>query len=196
VNEVLDIALFVADEFDRLGIRHVVAGSLASSFHGIPRTTQDVDFVADLGLGDVEPLVTALTGAFYVDSGAIREAIRDGTRFNAIHLETMFKVDVYIHGQDPSRRAQLDRGAGYLVSEDPERTLVLASAEDTIAHKLHWYRLGDEVSERQWKDALGIIRVQGDALDLVYLHQAAAALGVEDLLSQALAVGRDQEPRS
>lgn len=187
MDDVLDIALLVSEILERLGVPHMVTGSLASSLHGIPRATQDIDLVADLSEKQIEALVDALAGAFYVDAGAVREAVRGGTRFNAIHLDTVFKVDIYMPTQGRRGRIELDRARPYVVSEDPERRLVVASAEDTIVQKLRWFRLGDEVSERQWKDALGILRVQGDRLDRDYLREAAEAIGVEDLLDRAIA---------
>lgn len=105
-------------------------------------------------LGDTPPEIEARliepprSHAFYVDADAVNEAVRDRTRFNAIHLETMFKVDIYLPSRGPSGRMALDRASPYVVSTDPERRLVVASAEDTIVHKLHWFRLGDEVSPR------------------------------------------------
>jgi hypothetical protein len=62
----------------------------------------------------------------------------------------------------------------------------IATAEDTILSKLEWFRAGGEVSENQWKDVLGILKVQGDSLDMVYLRQWARELRVEDLLERAL----------
>ena len=182
MDDVLDIALLVTDVLERLRVRHMVAGSLASSLHGIPRATQDIDVVADLSEDRIGPLVDALAETFYVDAGAAREAVRDRTRFNAIHTETVFKVDIYLPGED---RTPLDRARRYVVSTDPERHLVVASAEDTVVHKLYWFRLGDENSERQWRDALGILRVQGDRIDRDYLRRAAEAMGVDDLLDRA-----------
>lgn len=185
MDDVLDIALLVTEVLEGLGVPHMVAGSLASSLHGIPRATQDIDVVADLSEDRIGPLVDALAEAFYVDAGAAREAVRDRTRFNAIHMETVFKVDIYLPPRGPGRQTPLDRATRYVVSTDPERVLMVASAEDTVVHKLYWFRLGDEISERQWKDALGILRVQGDRIDRDYLRRAAEAMGVDDLLDRA-----------
>ena len=60
------------------------------------------------------------------------------------------------------------------------------SAEDVILNKLRWYRLGNEISERQWNDVLGVLKVQAGVLDLTYLRQWAVTLGLSDLLERAL----------
>jgi len=74
----------------------------------------------------------------------------------------------------------------HLLSEEPERRAYVASAEDIVLAKLEWYRLGGEVSERQWRDVLGVLKVQGDRLDLEYTRRMAAGLIVADLVSRAL----------
>jgi hypothetical protein len=128
-----------------------------------------------------------LRGAFYVDAQAVEDAITHRSSFNVIHLETMFKVDVFIPKRRPFDQAQLDRRILQVIATDPERTAYMASAEDTILAKLDWYRQGGQVSERQWRDVLGVLRVQGDSLDMDYLRRQAAALGIADLLEQSLA---------
>jgi hypothetical protein len=83
-----------------------------------------------------------------------------------------------------------------VIATDPERTAYVASAEDTVLTKLEWYRMGSEVSERQWRDVLGVLKVQAERLDLAYLRRWAAALGVADLLEQALSqAGQGQQAR-
>jgi hypothetical protein len=183
--EAIRITAVVTRVLDQLGVSHAVVGSLASSLHGIPRSTNDADIVAALGAQHAEPLASALTDAFYVDADMIRDAVAHASEFNVIHLGTMFKVDIFV--PDAASRAQLERAA--LVPVDSEGTLVLriASPEDTIAHKLSWYRRGGETSDRHWQDVLGVIAVQGGALDMEYLRHAAGALSVRDLLDRALA---------
>jgi hypothetical protein len=66
-----------------------------------------------------------------------------------------------------------------------EPTNVL-TAEDLVLTKLEWYRLGGEVSERQWKDVIEILEANWQALDRTYLSHWAKQLKVEDLLVAAL----------
>ncbi len=95
-SDALRITLEVVRALESLGVRYLLAGSLASSFHGIPRSTQDADLVAELHEEQAELLVVALGEAFYADVERLREAIRQRASFNVIHLETMFKVDVFV----------------------------------------------------------------------------------------------------
>lgn len=95
------------------------------------------------------------------------------------------KVDLFVAGGTPldarqlARRQAVDLGDG--------RRLYVHPPEDILLQKLRWYRLGGEVSDRQWRDIAAIVRVQGDRLDLAYLRQSAPILGVLDLLERALA---------
>ncbi|MEM1042498.1 MAG: hypothetical protein AAGI91_07690 [Bacteroidota bacterium] len=171
--------------FERLGVAYFVGGSVASSAYGLPRTTLDVDLVADLKTVHVEPFVQALEADYYVSASMIGEALAQRSSFNVIHFATMLKLDVFVLGataydQEAFRRAQ--------ALHAPAKALpaVLAAAEDVVLHKLLWYRMGDEVSERQWGDVLGVLKVQGEALDATYLRRWAASLGVSDLLARAL----------
>lgn len=185
VDDVIEITLHLAATFERLRVAYLVGGSLASSLHGIPRATQDVDLVAALRLADVAPLITALEGEFYLDPPAIREAVRQRASFNVIHLATMFKADIFVAGDDRVAREEMARRQRFVIHEEPRQELVVASPEDIIIQKLHWFRLGDEISERQWADALGVIKVQGPHLDRGYLARLARMMGVEHLLERA-----------
>ena len=104
----------------------------------------------------------------------------------------MFKVDVFISKRDPFDLKQLERRQLEIVTRDPERSAYIATPEDIILSKLRWYRQTDEKSERQWNDVLGVMNVQADKLDVEYLSQWAAELGVADLLESALAESRGE----
>ena len=180
------VTLAVIDVLDALHVPYLIGGSLASSVYGMVRSTLDADIVADLQVEHVAPLVSALQNQFYVDEGAIFEAIHEQGSFNIIHLATMFKVDIFLLKGRPYDEAEFEHRTQRVVATDPERTAYVASAEDTILTKLEWYRLGREVSERQWRDILGILKTQSGALDIAYLRKWAQELGVKDLLELAL----------
>jgi len=182
----MDVAGLVIDVLKALDVPYMIGGSLASAVHGIARSTLDVDLVAALCPEHAEALVRALGNAFYADLDAIRTAIASRTSFNLIHLETMTKVDVFVLKGRPYDHAQFARRTEQVVAMSPERRAWVASAEDTILSKLEWYRLGGEVSERQWRDVLGIISAQAERLDVAYMRRWARTLGVGDLLERAL----------
>jgi hypothetical protein len=176
----------VVDALEALGVAYHLGGSVASSAHGLPRATVDVDLVAELGPHHVSGLVERLREAYYVEPDAVRRAIATRASFNVIHLETMLKVDVFVPKGRPFDREAARRAAPHPLEETPgARAFVIASPEDVILAKLEWYRAGGEVSERQWHDILGVLRVRGPALDFAYLERWAAELGVVDLLGRA-----------
>jgi hypothetical protein len=174
----------VVAEFEKLGVAYYLGGSIASSMLGIPRATLDVDMVADLAPKHVAPLVNALKSRYYINGPMILDAIARRSCFNLIHLETSFKVDVFV-----VKNRQYDRAAFSRIKKPQTKpdtpSFFLASAEDIILAKLEWYRLGDEISERQWSDVLGVMKVNGPSLDRAYLDKWASELGVADLLSKA-----------
>lgn len=187
LSEPIAVTMQVVQALEALGVPYLIGGSLASAVHGTVRATMDADLVADLRLEHADPLARALGDAFYVDAEAIRDAIRHRSSFNVIHLETMFKVDVFVFKQRPFDQAQFDRRMEQILATDPEYKAYVASPEDTILAKLEWYQKGGEVSERQWRDVVGVLNVQGERLDLAYLRRWATALGVDDLLERVLA---------
>jgi hypothetical protein len=184
--EPVAVMLQVVDVLDALSVPYLIGGSFASSVYGAYRATADVDLVADLKFEQVEPLVKALREQFYIDAELVRDAIRYRRSFSAIHLTTMFKVDVFIPQRRPYSQAQFARRVKRIIWPEPECTAYLASAEDSILAKLEWYRLGGEVSDRQWRDILDVLKAQSGRLDVAYLRQWAAALNVADLLEKAL----------
>jgi hypothetical protein len=186
LSEQVAATLQVTQTLESLGIAYVIGGSMASTAHGRIRTTMDVDIVADLKPTHIDPLIQALGAAFYVDAGAAQSAVQRRASFNLIHLETIFKVDIFVAKDRPFDKQQLARREKQALGPEPDQTAYVASAEDTILAKLEWYRLGGEVSERQRRDIQGIIEVSGDRLDLDYLRHWANALNVADLLANIL----------
>jgi hypothetical protein len=170
-----------------LRIPFVIGGSLASSVHGVPRATMDVDLVVDLKVEQVEPLADALCADFYADAAALEQAVRTGRSFNLIHYASSYKFDLFPLGADPFQQAEFRRRVSVKVDLPGSGPLELpvVTAEDSILSKLDGYRRGGEASSRQWEDVLGVMRTSGNALDWEYLHRWSRHLGVEDLLKRA-----------
>jgi hypothetical protein len=178
------VALEVTRVLDDLGIAHTIGGSIASSFAGEPRSTIDIDVVVALTEAEIPALVTALLPEFYVEAEALRRAVRTRSSANAIHQATQIKVDLFVAGGTPldaqqlARRRAVDVGLG--------RVLHVHPPEDILLQKLRWYELGGRVSDRQWRDLVAIVRVQGSHLDRAYLRRNAGALGVAAVLDRLL----------
>lgn len=184
--EAVGVMLLVVEAFDRLHIRYFIGGSMASALHGVTRSTIDADIVAEIDLEQAQALAEILKGDFYADEEMILDAVLHRSSFNLIHLKTMFKVDVFVSKERPFDRAQFVRREKQVFSIDPDQKAFVATAEDIVLAKLEWYHLGGEVSDRQWKDILGVIKIQAGRLDLDYLQKWAAELNVSDLLQRAL----------
>jgi hypothetical protein len=179
------VALTVMRALDALNVPSTIGGSIASSFAGEPRSTIDIDIVAALDERHVDPLVAALGPAFYADADAIRRAVRTRSAVNLIHQPSMLKVDLFVAGGTPLDAQQIARRQR--VTVDGGRELYVHPPEDILLQKLRWYRLGGGASDRQWRDVIAIIRVQGDRLDREYLTRNAPLVEVDDLLRRALA---------
>lgn len=180
----LETAVAVAGIFDRLGIVHTIGGSIAASFAGEPRSSIDIDFVAVVREDQVPALVEAFKADFYVDEDALRRAVRLKGSANLIEQRTQLKIDLFIAGGTPLDDQQLRRRQPIRLGSG--QTVYVHPPEDILLQKLRWYRLGGEQSDRQWRDILGIVRVQGPRLDRGYLEANAPVLEVSDLLLRAL----------
>jgi hypothetical protein len=185
-NEPIEVTLKVTAVFEQLGIPYLIGGSLASTLYGMIRTTQDSDIVAEMRPEHLHPFVSTLQDEFYVDDEMIAEAIQRQSSFNIIHRETMFKVDVFVPRPRPYLQLQLTRAQRQTFQLENEVSAKFSSPEDTILAKLEWYRMGGEVSERQWRDILGILKTRHGTLDLAYLKKWAQELKINDLLERAL----------
>jgi hypothetical protein len=173
-----DVLAGVIRLLDGLGIPYMVAGSMASSVHGRPRTTHDADIVIDPAPDALDRLVGELSSAqFYVDLDTARVALRERRQFNVIDTTSGFKLDLIMRKDRPFSREEFARRRPAVLGQ---ATVDVATAEDTILSKLEWAAKGGG-SERQLADVRGILDVKGAALDHAYIRRWATALGVLDL---------------
>ena len=131
-DDSLAALLRVIEQLDALGIPYLLGGSLASSIHGLPRTTIDADLVAEIPETAVQTLVERLSPFYYINADAVHEAIRNRRSFNLIHLASMFKIDVFLPRRRAFEQSQMARRHAEILREDPERTALVATPEDTI----------------------------------------------------------------
>jgi hypothetical protein len=170
---------------NRLNILYVIGGSFASSFHGFSRTTNDVDIVTVIEEKQCQLFVAEFENDFYVDEEMIRLAVGQKSFFNMVHLDTTFKVDVFI-AKSGFQEKEIERRQLQRLGIDREYSFYFSTPEDIILAKLDWYRKGNFVSSQQWRDISNVIRIQGEKLDLDYLRTWASELKLSDLLEQAL----------
>lgn len=172
--------------FNELSIHYYIGGSLASSIYGMPRTTLDADIVAEITLNQIKPLKSDLEKEYYIDENMIKDAIKNSSSFNLIHLETSVKIDVFVYKDNAYQKNVIERSVeDTLVENDQSSKFCFATPEDIIINKLAWYQTGGRVSERQWLDIIGVIKIQGNSLDKKYMKEWAIKLSLIELLKKA-----------
>jgi len=167
---------------ESLDVEYVLVGSLASSAHGEPRATQDVDMLTRIALPTLAKLRERLGEDFYFDVEAAAEALRLGRPFNIISMRDVTKFDFFPAGADAFATAQLARKGLARVAFLSDIEVPVASPEDVVLAKLRWFDQGGRTSERQWSDIVGVLKVQGAGIDWSYIEDWAPRLGVADLL--------------
>ncbi len=185
-EDILEAILPVIDTFEQLNITYLIAGSIASSAHGIARSTADADLVADLRPEHIAPLIACLQADYYISQSAIQVALVRQSSFNLLHLATGIKVDVFVLKKDPFNQTSFARATNIQLTQLSQRGFRVDAPEDVLLQKLNCYRLGGGVSDRQWLDVLGILKLQTTNLDRDYLEKWSEQLGLNELLHQAL----------
>lgn len=182
-NDILATIDRIGSELDKLGVVWAIGGSIASSTYAAPRSTNDIDVIAELHPEHAARLARALGAEFYIDEISAREAITEQRSFNIIDERTFVKIDIFVPPPGPLGDGQLARRVRTEIDEDLYCWVL--GREDIILQKLRWYQLGGEVSERQWNDIVELLAYR-DRLDLVYLREVATAGQLGELLDRAL----------
>ena len=180
--EQLKVIRLVVDRIEKLGIPYFITGSIASSYYGIPRYTHDVDVVVTISEKDIRAIVRLFEGDGYLSQEGIQDALSRTGMFNFIHMESGLKVDFWIDRGEPFTKSCFQRVRRVEISDG--LWVKMASSEDVLLHKVYWDHLTP--SERQIRDAQGIIAVQGVKLDIRYIEEWAKKLAIEDKMKEVL----------
>lgn len=167
--------------FGSLNIPYYITGGVAAIAYGEVRTTRDVDIVIFIQPQAITELATELENmGFYVPG--VEDIIEGRMRILQVtDIETISRADLILASDNELEKNQLERRQQY---EIPGGIRVnLASPEDIILNKLQWR--SQTQSDKQWRDILGILKVQGEALDFDYLNNWSNRLGFTQELHEA-----------
>lgn len=182
IQDSTDITVRLHQILTRIGIAYYVTGGVAAIAYGEPRTTRDVDLVLEITLTQVDVLVAALVGNGFYVPGA--EDVKTGRMrsLSVTHIESISRADLVVSGTEVFDQLRFQRRR--LITVPSGEQVYFSSPEDIILAKLLWGQRSS--SEKQWRDVLGVLKVQQAALDYGYLGEWAERLELSELLSQAL----------
>jgi hypothetical protein len=182
----LEILKEFVEVLEKLNISYAIGGSIASSFYGKIRFTLDADITLEPFEHSADQFYENLKTRFYISKPAMLQALNSRSSFNIIHIQTSFKIDVFVCQDIPFQRQILEHPKKAKLSDQLEKNFLIVSPEDIILLKLQWYQLTDQTSKKQWDDILGVLSVQGEKLDYNYLKKWATVLKLNELLEKAI----------
>jgi len=185
-SAVLALLLPICHWFESRGFAYQIGGSFASSLHGVPRQTRDIDIVVDFPESAAAPFERDFSREYYVDSSQIKCAVREHRSFNLVHLDSGMKIDLFVAGTTAFDEMEMQRSVELLLDNHSSHRFPVKSAEDTVLRKLMWYEQDGRVSSQQWNDVLGVLKVQQETLDRLYLDHWSSMLGIASLLQLAI----------
>ncbi len=176
------------DFLEKTGIPYMLAGSLGSSFHGRPRATNDADVVIAPTESQLRLFLDSLGSDYYVSKDAALAALSQESTFNVIDIMAQWKADLRVRRTRAFSEMEFSRRQRAVILD---MDVWVVSAEDAILSKLEWAK--DSASSQQLQDALGVLQIQDDRLDMDYLRKWAEDLGVRDRLEALLEKTRQDE---
>ena len=168
-----------------LDIPYALSGSLASSLYGLQRATLQIDFIAGLGQKHLPSFCTQLSGLYLLHKEEIEAAIRQKSCFTLVHLESLLKVIVTLPAMLTIGQQVFHRVRKITLVEGEQPVSVLSPEQMTLL-LLEAFKRSNERADDLWYDLLGMVKVQGTHLDMLFLMQQAALLAITELLARAL----------
>jgi hypothetical protein len=176
-----------ASLFERLGVRYILSGGVAAIVYGEPRSTLDVDFAVHMDAEQARRLLALAGDEFIVSPDSAMEAARGSSMFTMIHTASFMKVDVHVVPRSGIHKEEIERGRWQRLGPDHPDDVRIVTPEDLVLQKLRWYLEAGGVSDKQWRDVIGILKMRGHSLDFDYVRKWAPVLGVSEQLDRALA---------
>jgi hypothetical protein len=178
-----EIMFRVVDALERANVPHMLVGSYSSNAYGIPRSTQDADFVIELGSNSPDVLADLLRPDLRIDPQLHFETVTGSPRYIATHAASGFTVELFLLTDDPHNRERFARRHRVEIYGRP---LWLPTAEDVVVQKLRWYVRAKR--SKDIDDVRNVLAVQKGRLDLPYVRawcdQHGSRAILEDLLAQ------------
>ncbi len=173
-----DVIRDLTIRFSGAGLEYMLTGSVAMNYYVLPRMTRDIDVVVALEPKDADRIVALFENDYYIDRNAVVRAIAHETLFNAIHNESVIKVDCIIRKSTEYRQHEFARRREVQIQDVK---VWIVCKEDLILSKLYWAR--DSHSELQLRDVKNLL---ASGYDAEYLERWTHDLGLDDLLRECL----------
>jgi len=164
-------------------VPYMLTGSVASSAHGKPRSTRDIDIVIAPTSEQLHDLIRQFPNSeYYADEQQAFQALASRSQFNVIDIATGWKVDFIIAKASEYARSAMSRRKQLEIEGN---VMWVVSAEDIILSKMEWAKRSGG-SDRQIVDAADVVRSQGTTLDKAYIEHWAKQLGLQQEWRQVL----------
>ena len=188
MNETGDMEVLknFTDILEQLGILYAIGGSMASSIYGVVRFTQDADITVEPFENRADQFYQLLRHRYYISREAMNAALIQRGSFNVIHIESAFKIDIFVRKDTAFEQQLILRRKLLRFSDSIGKNFAVVSPEDIVLLKLRWYRDGGQTSQRQWQDVLEILAVQKKNLDFEYLNRWTVVLGINELFQKTM----------
>jgi hypothetical protein len=184
-SQELEILKSLTEVLEQMDISYAIGGSMASSIYGKVRFTQDADITVEPFDNQADKLFEILKPQYYISKEAMYQALMQRRSFNIIHLESAFKIDIFIRKDTAFEKQLITRRRTLKLSDSLEKSFSVISPEDIILLKLQWY-CDSGHSERQWNDVVGILTTQREKLDFHYMRKWSDILGINELLEKVI----------
>jgi predicted nucleotidyltransferase len=177
MEEFPEILQLVCTYLNDNGIEYVIVGGVAVMYHGVPRTTVDIDIILQIEESQISSFTEFLNAkGFSASLSDIKTAFDEKSHSTSFFKETLLRLDIQIVNSDFDKMT-LDRA---ILVDLFGTTIRIGTVEDTLVNKILFQ------GEQDLRDALGIIKRNPENLDFDYIRSTCDMLGIGKLLDEFL----------